>query len=60
MTLNEYMELPYHMEIMPDEEEGYVIAFPELLGCITYGKTIESAMCKIKPLHNIICNGKIQ
>lgn len=54
------MELPYHMEIMPDEEEGYVIAFPELLGCITYGKTIESAMCKIKPLHNIICSGKIQ
>lgn len=44
MTLSEYMELPYRMEIVPDKEEGgYVVAFPELPGCITCGETLESA-----------------
>ncbi len=44
MTLSEYMELPYRMEIVPDKEEGgYVVAFPELPGCITCGETLELA-----------------
>lgn len=44
-TLSEYMELSYHMEIVEDKEEGgYVVSFPELPGCITVGKTIESAV----------------
>lgn len=45
MTLNEYMELPYRMEIVPDKEEGgYAVMFPELPGCMTCGATLESAV----------------
>lgn len=44
-TLNEYLKLPYRMEIVEDQEEGgYVISFPDLPGCITCGETIESAV----------------
>ena len=43
-TLNEYLKLPYRMEIVEDQEEGgYVVSFPDLPGCITCGETIESA-----------------
>lgn len=45
MTLNDYMELPYRMEIVPDVEEGgYAVTFPELPGCITCGETLEQAV----------------
>lgn len=45
MTLNEYMELPYRMEIVPDKEEGgYAVMFPELPGCMTCGENLESAV----------------
>lgn len=45
MTLNEYMKLPYRMEIVPDEDEGgYAVAFPDLPGCITCGDSLESAV----------------
>lgn len=45
MTLNEYMELPYRMEIVPDVEDGgYAVTFPELPGCISCGETLESAV----------------
>ena len=44
-TLDEYMKLPYRMEIVEDPHEGgYVVSFPELPGCLTYGDTIESAL----------------
>ena len=44
-TLNEYMELPYRMEIVEDKEEGgYVVSYPDLPGCITCGETVESAV----------------
>lgn len=44
-TLNDYMKLPYRMEIVEDQEEGgYVLSFPELPGCITCGETLESAL----------------
>ena len=40
-TLEEYMRLPYKLEIVRDQEEGgYVGAYPELRGCITTGETI--------------------
>lgn len=49
MTLNEYMELPYRMELVPDREEGgYAVMFPELPGCITCGETLESAVSNAK------------
>ena len=44
-TIEEYMNLPYKMEIVPDADEGgYVVSFPELPGCITCGETMESAV----------------
>ena len=44
-TLNEYLALPYRMEIVEDRNEGgYVVSFPELPGCITCGETVESAV----------------
>lgn len=43
-TLDEYMKLPYRMEIIPDTEEGgYVVSFPELPGCLTCADTLEQA-----------------
>ena len=42
-TLEEYMKLPYKLEIVPDtEESGFVASYPELPGCITCGDTIEA------------------
>ena len=44
-TLDEYMKLPYRMEIVPDPYEGgFVISFPDLPGCLTTGETIEEAL----------------
>ncbi len=44
-TLEEYMKLPYRLEIVPDtDEQGFVASFPELPGCVTCGETIESAV----------------
>ena len=48
-TLNEYMSMSYKMEIIEDQDEGgFVISYPDLPGCITCGKTIESAMQNVK------------
>jgi predicted RNase H-like HicB family nuclease len=44
-TVDEYMKLPYKMEIVPDTEEGgYAVSFPDLQGCLTVGDTIEEAI----------------
>lgn len=44
-TLDDYMQMPYRMEIVEDKQEGgFVVSFPELPGCITCGETIESAI----------------
>lgn len=44
-TIDEYLALPYRMEIIPDTEEGgFVVSFPDLPGCITCGETMESAI----------------
>lgn len=43
-TIEEYMKLPYKMEIVPDEEGGYVVSFPELPGCLSTGDKIEEAI----------------
>ena len=44
-TLNDYLKMPYKMEIVEDREEGgYVVTYPDLPGCITCGETIESAV----------------
>ena len=43
-TLNEYLAMPYRMEIIEDRTEGgYVASFPDLPGCISCGDTPQSA-----------------
>ena len=44
-TIDEYMRLPYRMEVIPDTVEGgYVVRFPELPGCLTCADTLEEAI----------------
>ena len=44
-TFQEYMKMPYKLEIIPDtEESGFVASYPELPGCITCGETIADAV----------------
>ena len=43
--IDEYMCLPYRMEVIPDTVEGgYVVRFPELPGCLTCADTLEEAV----------------
>lgn len=45
MTTDDYMKLPYHLDLVEDPDEGgYVAVYPELPGCITCGETIERAV----------------
>ncbi len=44
-TIEEYMRLPYRMELIPDSDEGgFAVRFPELPGCLTCGDSMESAL----------------
>ena len=44
-TINEYMRLPYKMEVVEDPAEGgFVVSFPDLRGCITCAETAEKAI----------------
>lgn len=48
-SLDEYMRLPYRLEIVPDtEESGFVASYPELPGCISCGETIAAAVANIE------------
>ena len=42
-----YMALPYHIELIPDEGE-WVVAIPELPGCLSQGETPEEAIKMIR------------
>ena len=43
-TIEEYMKLPYRIELIPDADEGgFVAAFPDLPGCLSAGETAEEA-----------------
>ena len=43
--IEEYMLLPYRMELIPDPDEGgYVVSFPDLPGCLSSGETYEEAL----------------
>ena len=45
-TIEEYMKLPYRIELIPDADEGgFVVTFPDLPGCLSSGETVEEA-CK--------------
>ncbi len=44
-TVDYYMQLPYKMEILPDDKEGgYTACYPDLPGCLTCSETIEGAI----------------
>ena len=44
-TIDEYMALPYRIEIIPEPEEGgYDVSYPELKGCLSAGATINEAI----------------
>ena len=44
-TIDEYLSLPYKMEVVPDGEEGgFVVSFPDLPGCLSSGETMEQAL----------------
>lgn len=48
-SLEEYMKLPYKLEIIPDtEESGFVASYPELPGCISCGETISEVVTNIE------------
>lgn len=43
--LEEYMNLPFTLMLIPDlEEGGFTAYFPELQGCITCGETYKEAV----------------
>ena len=44
-TIDEYLALPYKMEIVPDPDEGgFVVSYPDLPGCLSSGETVEQAI----------------
>lgn len=44
-TIDDYMKKAYRMEIVEDKDEGgFIVTYPDLLGCISCGETIESAV----------------
>ena len=44
-TIDEYMKLPYRMELVSDPDEGgYVVSYPQLKGCLSCGETVEDAV----------------
>lgn len=48
-TLDDYMKLPYKIELIPDVDEGgFAVSCPELPGCLTCGETIAEAMINIE------------
>lgn len=43
--VEEYMALPYRIELIPDPDDGgYVATIPDLPGCISQGDTVAEAM----------------
>lgn len=49
--IEEYLGLPYHFELVPDEDEqgqsGWVVSVEELPGCISQGDTPDEAITNI-------------
>ena len=48
-TIEEYMALPYTVELIPDMEEGgFTVSIPALPGCLSSGETAEDACRNIE------------
>ena len=49
MTIDQYMKLPYKIEVIPDVDDGgYGVCIPDLPGCLSTGETIEEAISNIE------------
>jgi predicted RNase H-like HicB family nuclease len=52
MTLNDYVSLPYDVEVVPDvcdtNLQCYVASHPELPGCMSHGATAEEAIANLR------------
>lgn len=49
MTIDQYMKLPYKIEVIPDVDDGgYGVCIPDLPGCLSTGATIEEAISNIE------------
>lgn len=49
LSVEEYLKMPYRMEIIPVAEEGgYTVIFPELPGRLTCGETMQEAMANVE------------
>jgi predicted RNase H-like HicB family nuclease len=60
-TIDEYMKLPYKVEVIPDlDEGGYVASYPELVGCITCGDTMESAVANLEDAKRVWLEAAIE
>ena len=60
-TIDEYMKLPYRLEILPDADEGgYVVSFPDLRGCLSTGETIEAAIANAEAAKREWLNAAIE
>lgn len=46
-TVEDYLNLPYHLTITPDEE-GFGVAVPELPGCFTHAETWEQIPAMVR------------
>ena len=48
-TIDEYMKLPYPVELIPDMDEGgFTVSIPSLPGCLSVGETVEEAYRNIE------------
>jgi predicted RNase H-like HicB family nuclease len=49
MTIDQYMKLPYKIEVIPDVDDGgYGVCIPDLPGCLSTGESIEEAIRNIE------------
>ena len=48
-SIEEYMHIPYRMEIVEDADEGgFAVSIPQLRGCVSCGDALETAMQNIR------------
>ena len=60
-SIDDYLSLPYRLEIIPDREEGgYTAWYPELPGCVTCAETMEGVIANAKDAKRVWLEAAIQ
>lgn len=60
-SMDEYLSLPYRLEIIPDREEGGFTAwYPELPGCVTCADTMERLIANAEEAKRIWLEAALQ